>query len=78
MVIPVKAESNPTVITFEIQGNTHIATEKILGVVSNTKMGSPLDPQMVQRDEQEIMALGYFTDVQVKTEKNVRWCKTYF
>jgi Outer membrane protein/protective antigen OMA87 len=78
LVIPVHAASNPTVITFEIQGNARVPTERILGVVSNTKMGMPLDPRMVQLDAQAIMGLGYFSDVQVKTEKMLDGVKIIF
>jgi outer membrane protein insertion porin family len=78
LVIPVYAVSNQTVITFEIQGNTHIPVEKILGVVTNTKMGAPFDAKSVQLDAQAIMALGYFADVQVKTEDMLNGVKVVF
>lgn len=68
-VLPVSAESNPTVFMFDVQGNTNIPTEKILAAVSNLKMGAPLDSKNVQLDMQAIMDLGYFADVRVKTEK---------
>jgi outer membrane protein insertion porin family len=68
-VVPVRAETIPTVITFEIQGNSHVPMERILGVVTNTRMGAPFDPKRIQLDAQAIMALGYFTDVRVRTEK---------
>lgn len=78
LAIPVMAESNPNVLLFEVQGNQHIAVERILGVVSNTKMGAPLDPKLIQLDMQAIMALGYFTDVHVTTEKLLDGVKLVF
>ncbi|MGE5582265.1 MAG: outer membrane protein assembly factor [Bacillota bacterium] len=77
-VIPAMAETNPTVMTFEVQGNPHVPSEKILGVISNTKIGEPMDPRMVQLDMQAIMSLGYFSDVRVSTEKMLDGVKVIF
>jgi len=74
----VSAESAPSIITFEIQGNTHIPAEKILGVITNTKMGALFDAQKVRLDVQAIMAMGYFADVQVKTDKMLDGVKIIF
>lgn len=78
LTVPVMAETNPTVLLFDVQGNTHIATEKILGTISNVRMGEPLDSKTVQLDMQAIMALGYFADVRVKTEKMFDGVKIIF
>lgn len=78
LVIPARAESAPIVITFELQGNTHIPSEKILGVITNTKMGAPFDAKSAQDDAQAIMGLGYFADVQVKTENMLNGVKVIF
>ncbi|HBF37498.1 MAG TPA: hypothetical protein DDW50_09280 [Firmicutes bacterium] len=77
-VIPVHADSAPMVITFELQGNTHVPAEKILGVITNTKMGSSFDARLAQNDVQAIMGLGYFSDVQVKTENMLNGVKVIF
>jgi outer membrane protein insertion porin family len=69
LTLPVMAEANPTVLMFDVQGNTHVATEKILGAISNIRMGESLDSKAIQLDMQAIMALGYFADVRVNTEK---------
>lgn len=77
-VIPARAATAPIVITFELQGNTHIPAEKILGVITNTKMGAPFDAKSAQNDAQAIMGLGYFADVQVKTEDMLNGVKVIF
>ncbi|HOJ77222.1 MAG TPA: BamA/TamA family outer membrane protein [Bacillota bacterium] len=66
---PVIGEVNPDVLLIDVEGNQQIPDEKILGVISNTKVGQPLNPQLVQQDMQAIMALGFFADIQVKTDK---------
>lgn len=63
------AQANPRIYMFEVEGNERISATKILGVVSNTKIGETLDPKKIQADMQAIMDLGYFSDVQVTTEK---------
>ncbi len=68
-VTPVDAEPNPTVLMVDVHGNAHVPTEKILGAVSNSKMGEPLDAQKVELDMKSIMELGYFTDIKARTEK---------
>ncbi len=69
LVSSVTAQANPRIYMFDIQGNEKIPATEILGVVSNSKIGEPLDPKKVQSDMQSIMDLGYFSDVQVTTEK---------
>ena len=63
------AQANPRIYMFEVEGNEKIPATEILGVVSNTKIGETLDPKKIQVDMQAIMDLGYFSDVQVTTEK---------
>ncbi len=65
----VTAQANPRIYMFDVEGNEKIPAAEILGVVSNTRIGEPLDPKKVQSDMQAIMELGYFSDVQVTTEK---------
>ncbi len=77
-IMPVKAESNPVVVVVEVEGNAHVPTEKILGVISKTRMGEPLDSRSVQTDMQAIMGIGYFTDVRVSTEKMLDGVKLIF
>ncbi len=78
LAIPARAESVPIVITFELQGNAHIPAEKVLGVITNTRMGAPFDAKSAQNDAQAIMDLGYFADVQVKTENMLNGVKVVF
>jgi outer membrane protein insertion porin family len=72
------AESNPVVVMFDVAGNTKVSAEKILGVITKSKIGSPIDSQAVQSDLQAIMDLGYFADVQVKTENFINGVKLVF
>lgn len=67
--LPVLAESAPSVLMIDVQGNDHVPAEKVLGVISKTKIGEALNSQSVQEDMQSIMNLGYFANVEVKTEK---------
>ena len=71
-------ESVPNVLMFEIQGNDHVPLEKVLGAISNTKIGQPLDSKNVQLDLESIMAIGYFADVRVKTEDMLGGIKLIF
>lgn len=72
------AESAPNVLTFEIQGNSHIPVEKVLGAISNSKIGQPVNSNTLQLDMQAIMDLGYFADVRVKTEDLLGGIKVIF
>jgi outer membrane protein insertion porin family len=72
------AESNPVVLMFDVAGNTKTPAEKILGVITKTKIGDQLDSQAIQSDMQAIMDIGYFADVQVKTEKFLNGVKLVF
>ena len=72
------AGESPNVITFEIQGNQHIPVEKVLGAISNSKIGQPVTSSNLQQDMQAIMALGYFADVRVKTETLLGGIKIIF
>jgi outer membrane protein insertion porin family len=75
---PASAESNPLVLMFDVAGNTKIPAEKILGVINKTRIGEPIDTQAVQSDMQAIMDIGYFADVQVKSEKFLNGIKLVF
>lgn len=65
----VTAQANPRIYMFDVEGNEKVPTTEILGVVANSRIGEPLDPKKIQSDMQAIMNLGYFSDVQVTTEK---------
>lgn len=67
--LPVFAETAPKVLMIEVQGNTQVPSEKVLGEVTNTMIGEPLNASAVQQDMQKIMATGYFANIQVNTEK---------
>jgi outer membrane protein insertion porin family len=75
---PASAESNPVVLMFDVAGNTKTPAEKILGVITKTKIGAPIDSQAIQSDLQAIMDIGYFADVQVKSEKFLNGVKLVF
>lgn len=78
VVSPVKAQTNPRVYMFDVVGNEKIPTAKILGVVSSTKIGEPFDPKKIQQDMRAIMEIGFFSDVQVTTEKMMDGIKLNF
>jgi outer membrane protein insertion porin family len=71
-------EANPTVLMFDVEGNHKIPAEKILGAISTTRIGESLNTQAVQTDLQAIWGLGYFADVQVRTEKFLNGIKLIF
>jgi outer membrane protein insertion porin family len=72
------AEAGPVLVTLDVQGNTRIASETILGAVSNSRIGFPLDSREIQRDLQAIMALGYFRNVRFHTEEMLDGVKLIF
>lgn len=67
--LPAFAESNPTVMMIDVEGNNHISDDTVLGAASKTQIGQPLNVQSVQQDMQSIMDLGCFANIEVKTEK---------
>lgn len=75
---PAFAESTPVVLMIEVEGNSNVSSEKILGEISNTRMGEPLNSTAVQQDMQKIMATGYFSNIQVKTEAFFSGIKVVF
>lgn len=72
------AEESSKIVTFEVQGNHHVPVEKVLGAISNSKIGQPVTSNNLQLDMQAIMALGYFADVRVKTETLLGGIKVIF
>ncbi|TCL62207.1 Beta-barrel assembly machine subunit BamA [Hydrogenispora ethanolica] len=78
LAYPVTAETSPTVLMFDVEGNTRVPAEKILGAISNTKIGDPFDVRKVEADMKSIMALGYFSDINLKTEKMFDGVKVVF
>lgn len=72
------AEPPLKVLTFEVQGNNHIPVEKVLGAISNSKIGQPATSDSLQLDMKAIMDLGYFADVRVKTEELLGGIKIIF
>ena len=77
LAAPALAEADPNLLIFEVSGNSHIPAEKILGAVSNSKIGEPIDAQKVQADLQAIMALGYFANVRSATDEYIWRRKTH-
>lgn len=78
IVPPLTAQENPEVYMFDVVGNERIPTTEILGVVSKTRIGEPFDPKKIQQDMRAIMDLGFFSDVQVTTEKMMDGIKLNF
>jgi outer membrane protein insertion porin family len=58
----------PTVRDIAVEGNRRIQTPAILNRVS-TKIGDPLAPAGLRDDVRSIFGLGFFDDVQVRTEE---------
>lgn len=76
--LPVFAETAPKVLMIEVQGNSQVPSEKVLGEISNTMIGETLNASALQLDMQKIMATGYFANVQVNTEKFFDGVKVIF
>jgi outer membrane protein assembly factor BamA len=51
----------PNVVSVSVEGNTHVPSDRILGVVQ-TRVGQPFDPRVVESDLRAIGDLGYFAD----------------
>lgn len=66
------------VLSFEVSGNQKIADQKILSVITNTRLGEPLDRQAVAKDQQAIMNLGYFALVEPYAEEFLGGLKIIF
>ncbi len=58
---PAPAQAAPTVVSVSVEGNTHVPSDRILGVV-RTRVGDPFDPRVVEDDLRAIGDLGYFAD----------------
>jgi outer membrane protein insertion porin family len=58
----------PTVRDLAVEGNKRIQASAILNRVQ-TKIGDPFSPVALREDVQAIFALGFFDDVQVRTEE---------
>lgn len=56
--VPVPA---PLVVAVNIEGNAHIPTDRIFGVIS-TRVGKPFDARVVESDLRAIGELGFFAD----------------
>lgn len=54
--------------TIEIRGNKRIPKERILGAVTETKVGQPLSEDKLRADIRAINELGVFADVAVRTQ----------
>ncbi|HYH03105.1 MAG TPA: BamA/TamA family outer membrane protein [Bacillota bacterium] len=76
--LSVNAETKPVVMMFEVKGNVKIKSEQVLGAIAMTRIGQPLNSQYIQSDLDAIQAIGYFADVQVKSEKFLNGVKLVF
>jgi outer membrane protein insertion porin family len=75
---PAAAAANPDVVMFDVEGNAQVPAEKILGAISNTRIGAPFDSQKAEADGKAILALGYFSDVHIRTEGLLDGIKVIF
>jgi len=76
--LPAFADTTPKVLMIEVQGNSQVSSDKVLGEVTNTIIGGTLNATALQMDMQRIMATGYFANVQVNTEKFFDGVKVIF
>jgi len=60
---PVSA-ADPIVTLLDVEGNDHVVSEHILGVVQ-TKVGEPLSREQLQSDVEAIYGLGFFSFVDI-------------
>ncbi|HHW14915.1 MAG TPA: BamA/TamA family outer membrane protein [Firmicutes bacterium] len=58
--------ANPVVKGIVVEGNHAIATEKILGAIKATQVGQPATEEVVRKDLQAIMDLGWFFNVSAR------------
>jgi outer membrane protein insertion porin family len=65
---PTEQRLIPTVRDIAIEGNRRIQSPAILNRVT-TKIGDPLAPAALRDDVRSIFGLGFFDDVQVRTEE---------
>lgn len=77
-VAPAFAATTPNIMLIEAKGNETVPDEKILGEVSNSIIGRPLDTQALQKDMQKIMETGYFANIRVETESFFDGVKVIF
>jgi outer membrane protein insertion porin family len=66
------------VLSVEVIGNEQVKEEQILRAITNTRLGEPLDQQMVLKDQQAIMNLGYFALVEPYAEELLGGLKVVF
>jgi outer membrane protein insertion porin family len=55
------------VAALEVRGNRHIAAERILAVVTNTRPGAPFSEEALRGDIRAVSELGFFADVTART-----------
>ena len=69
-LIPVSASlaQEPVVAVVQVEGNEHVVSDHILGVVE-TAPGEPLDREQVRKDIEAIYSLGFFSLVDVKLQQ---------
>jgi outer membrane protein assembly factor BamA len=56
------AQAAPKVVSVSVEGNAHVPSDRILGVV-RTKVGDPFDARVVEEDLRAINDLGFFSDL---------------
>jgi len=70
--------TTPLVLSVEVTGNQHINEDTILRVVTNIRLGEPLDQEAVKKDLNAINQLGYFSAVDAHTEPFIGGVKLVF
>ena len=58
------AAADPLVAALDVEGNDHVVSQHILGVV-RTAVGEPLSREQLQSDVEAIYALGFFSFVDI-------------
>jgi len=66
---PAFAQSVPNrIVEIQIEGTRQVETGQIIGAIAS-RVGGPLDPDLIARDLRSIFAMGFFTDAKVEAEE---------
>lgn len=68
----------PLVLSVEVTGNQQVSEDTILRVVTNIRLGEPLEQEAVKKDLNAINQLGYFSSVDAHAEPFIGGVKLVF
>lgn len=71
------SEEGLVVKAIDVEGNEEVPSADILQVVTS-RIGEPADKSKIQRDQQNIYELGFFTDVKIRAEPYLNGVKLVF